>query len=306
MKTFGTKLVRLVRAAIEDGEPIWPERFSLETLALKRLQQGEYKFSCLMMNNPRNVDLQDLNIQDANFWEWSSDEREVVLYRDGVELRRWRLDQLDVTTCVDLAPAEKAQSDRNAVVTVGVSPLNEAIVLDAWGQRCTPLALIEKLLEVKLRYSPRAFGIEDVAYQKALKYFVKQEAERRGIYLNIVPIKAIGKKEIRIRGLQPIMATGRMYIRANQHLLRNEMSDFPLGEHDDVLDALSMHLQLFRGQMSPERWEKYKASEKDLLRRLRTGDTSMRPLQLVQDFDRDDEPDEFDAPRVAITERIIA
>jgi hypothetical protein len=88
------------------------------------------------------------------------------------------------------------------------------------------------------------------------------------MYLNVVPIKAIGKKELRIRGLQPIMATGRMYLDPKSMLLRQEMADFPLGEHDDVLDALSMQQQLWRGIMSPERWQKYKESEKRLFRRM--------------------------------------
>jgi predicted phage terminase large subunit-like protein len=303
MKTFGTRLVRLVRAAIEDGEPIWPERFSLDTLALKRTQQGEYKFSCLMMNNPRNPELQDLAIDDANEWAWSPD-GDVILYQRGVELCRWSLDDLDITTTVDLAPSEKVTSDRNAVTTVGVSPRNQAIVLDAWGKRCTPLDVIDKLFEVKQRFGFRAVGIEDVAYQKAFKYFLKQACEDRGVYMNVVPLKGSTiKKTTRIRGLQPIMATGRMFIRADQHLLRNEIADFPLGEHDDVVDSLSMHLQMFRGQMSPERWDRYKASEKDLLNRIRSGRTSMRLIKPA-DFDHDDEDDE--APRPEIVERVIA
>jgi hypothetical protein len=269
MKIFGDQLGRFIRSAIEDGDPIWPERFTLEVLAIKRQILGEYKFSCLMMNNPRNEELQDMNVKDLRFWHWANDETVVVLMdQQGNELRRVPLEKLDITTTVDLAAAEKIADDRNCITTVGITPWNECIILDSWAKRCTPLTVLEYLFEIKKRFSPRAFGIEDVAYQKAFKYFVKQQCEQRGVYMNIVPLKAVGKKEVRIRGLQPLLATGRIYAHPTQHVLRSELADFPLGEHDDTIDGLSMHLQLFRGQMSPDRWDKYKKAEQSLLRRL--------------------------------------
>jgi hypothetical protein len=110
------------------------------------------------------------------------------------------------------------------------------------------------------------------------------------------------------------MATGRMYIHPTQHILRNEAADYPLGEHDDVLDALALHLQLFVGQMSTERWDKYKASERKLLRVLsgRTRDVGAPkdnrgllladPRKGILDID-DDEEDE--RPNASWTEVIV-
>ena len=266
MDLFGGKLGRLVRSIIEQDEIIWPERFTADGIALKRQLLGEYKFSCLQMNNPRNPELQDLNVDDFRFWAWDGDNAVILYGRNGEEIDRWRLDQLDITTTVDLAPAEKATSDRNAIATVGCSPKNQAIVLDAWGKRCTPLEVIKHLFWLSKRFHPRAFGIEDHGYQKALKYIVRQMAADEGIYLNVVPVKPGGAGKPHIRGLQPLMATGRLYVHPTHHLLRNEAADYPLGEHDDILDALALQLQLFRGQMAPERWAKYKESERKLLR----------------------------------------
>lgn len=254
-KTFALRLSKFARGIVEEGKIIFPELISEEMLAIKRSAMGEYKFSCLMMNNPRNDDLQDLNVQDLRFFSETTDECVAYTDRDGAD-RRVRISDLDVTVTVDLAPAERTTSDRNAVVALGVTPWNEALVLEAWGARCTPLELIEKLFDLHKRYHPRRYGIEGVAYQKAFKYFLKQECERRGEFMRVEELKAVGKKEIRIRGLQPIMATGRLFIKGNQHLLRNEMADFPLGEHDDVVDALAMQLQMLRGQLSPEYQEK--------------------------------------------------
>lgn len=290
MRTFDHRIAKFIRGAIEDGEPIWPERFSLETLALKRKTMEEYMFSCLMMNNPRNTEIQDLNINDLKFWRWAHGETVVeLLDRDGNVEEQWPLERLDITVSVDLAPAEKTESDRNAVVTVGITPTARAVVLEAWGKRCTPLELIQKLFTVHRRFHPRVFGIESVAYQKAFKYFLRESAEREGIYLRVEELKAIGKKEIRVRGLQPVMAVGRLYIPPISHILRNEMADFPLGEHDDVLDALAMQLQMWRGQMSPGRWERIEKEQRILEQRIYNKERFLTDSpQSSADFDRDD------------------
>lgn len=287
---YGDKMARFIRGAIENGEPIFPELISLDTLAQARANMGEYMFSCLYMCNPRNVDIQDFNVADLRFWRWASNDHIALLNGEHV-VDVVPLESLDVTTTVDLAAAERTSSDRNAVVTVGVTPSGDAIILDAWGKRCTPLELMEKLFQVQEQWHPRTFGIEDVAYQKAFKHFLKAEADRRQIYLNITPIGAKGKKEIRIRGLQPILATGHLYAMPTQHLLRNEMADFPLGQHDDVLDALSMQQQLWRGLMSSFRWTKYRESEAKLLRRIQG--YNLLPESSVDEDDEDYVPAEI-------------
>lgn len=312
MGDFGDKLGIIARGAIEYGQPIWPERFSLETLALKRKMMGEYKFSCLMMNNPRNSEIQDLNVDFIQDWRWADDEEHLLLYdKDGQVVRKVAFGELDITCTVDPAPAEKISDDRNAVTVVGVTPWNEAIVLEAWASRCTPIQLIEKLFSVKNRWRPRVFGIEGVAYQKVLKYFLKQEADRRGTYFNIRELKP-GKqsKEYRIRGLQPVMASGRLFLLPTMHELKNEMSSFPLGEHDDLVDSLSMHLQLFRGQMSPEWWTKYREEEQKLLNKIRKSQEVGAHQAIVDprlfDLDPDEEEDEFSPKRQRRIVEVVA
>lgn len=267
---------RFIRGDTEDNIPIWPERFTLETLAQIRKSLGEYLYSCQYRNNPRNTEVQDFNVQDLKFWRWSADEESIVLYgRDGEIERVVDLDELDVTTTVDPAYDEGivnlSRLDRNAVVTCGVAPgvgnaTPDAIVLDAWGQRCTPLDLINHLLWTLRRFHPRAIGIQRAGYEMVLKYFLGALGEQEGLYAHVIPVKPGGKGKRHIRGLQPVAATGHLYISPSHHLLRDELADYPLGQHDDVADALALQLQLWRGVMSATRWEKYQESENRILR----------------------------------------
>ena len=259
-ESFASRLGILARSVIEDGEIIFPELIDEEMLAIKRKVMGDYKFSCLMVNNPRDGAKQDFDVENAEFWEWDSTGTRVLIYNaEGLIERIWRLDELDITVTVDPAPAETTTSDRNAITTCGITPTNEVIVLDVFARRCTPLEVIEYLFALWQRFRFRAVGIEGVAYQKSLKYFVTQEMMRRGHWFRVEELKALGKKEYRIRGLQPILAMGRMYFNARQQLLMQEMSDFPLGEYDDTVDSLSMHLQMWKGRLSPEHLERIEA-----------------------------------------------
>lgn len=271
-RDIGADMVLLLRGAIENDEPIFPERLGWNTLAKIRKEVGEYMFSCLYMNNPRNVKVQDFNVDDLRFFELrevGGDQMVVLFDGDGREFRRYYLHQLDIYGTVDLAPAETSSSDRNAVAVCGICPTGEAVVLESWAKRCTPIELMEHIFYLHRRFEPKKWGIEDTAYQKAFKYFVKDYADREDLYLNVVPVSIPrgggGKYKPHIRGLQPIAATHRLYVQAHQHILRNELADYPLGEHDDAADSLALQLQLWENQMSPQRWKRYREHEQAII-----------------------------------------
>lgn len=267
IEKYGDKLAKFFRSVIDpdDGELIFPELINHEMLALKREILGEYRYSCLYNNNPRNTEIQDLNVDDLKFYRWLNDTTIELIDHKMSTVRQVKIDQLSIYVTVDLAPAETASSDRNAIICCGITPWNEVIVLSQFAKRCTPLEVMDHLFYLQGRFGYFRLGIEDVAYQKAFKYFLKAEANRRDVYFRVEPIKAVGKKEIRIRGLQPVMATGRLYIDPTFTLLRNEMGDFPLGKHDDTIDALSMQLQLWPQRLSPEHNKRLAAAEKRML-----------------------------------------
>jgi len=273
------KFALLIRGAIEDDGPMFPEHLPEHTLAKLRDELGEYMFSCLYLNAPRNEEIQDFNVRDLRFFGIHQDKFGTwfILYDgDGKEFRRYRQSQLDITATVDLAAAEKVSSDRNAVTVVGMTPTGEALVLESWAKRCNPLELMTFIFYCQRRWECRVWGIEDVAYQKAFKYFLADYAEQVGdLYFNVKPIGAVKAKEVRIRGLQPIAATHRLYLLPTHHVLRNELAAFPLGQHDDAADSLSMQLQLWQGRLSPRRLRRQLEVERETLRQLEWQDRTL-------------------------------
>jgi hypothetical protein len=272
MQWLGPKLGRFIRGAIEDGVPIFPERFSLDTLALIRNnpRMGEYNFSCLYMNNPRNPELQDFNVQDLRFWRWSSDEEHVVLYDNTGEIVRVvPLASLDITVTLDVRYGEKLSSDRDSVVTVGTTSAGDAIVLDTWAKRGNPKEQIDYLVWIIKRYHPRAIGVAKVGYElMSMKYNLQAACEREGLYANVVAVKPGGPGKPHIRGLQPVAATGHLYLLPTQHQLRTELAEYPLGQFDDTADALALQLQMWRGLLSPEHVYRYQESQRLIMSRI--------------------------------------
>ena len=99
-------------------------------------------------------------------------------------------------------------------------------------------------VEVKRKYEK--IGIEKTAYLEGLKPYLDQQQRERGVFLPIVELKHNSTaKEVRIRGLIPRYASGSVYHLTGQcGDLEEEQATFPLGVHDDVLDAAAYQLQI--------------------------------------------------------------
>ena len=96
------------------------------------------------------------------------------------------------------------------------------------------------------KYRPRKIGIETVAYQRSLLYFIQEEMRRRQTYLPLQELKATGAKEVRIRGLLPLYRTGVIFHinTPKARELEEELLLFPQSPHDDISDSMAYQLQL--------------------------------------------------------------
>lgn len=273
MKHFGKYTSRFARGAIENGRPIFPSHISLERLDMFR-QADPYKFSCNYMNNPRDSGVQHFDIRYLKRWKFSDAREDEIVVYDPLTMEILvvvDVEKLDITMTVDLAVSEKTSSDRNAINVMGIEPVKGyCVVLEQFAERCPPSRVMDKLFELRQRWNPRKTGIESVAYQKAFKYFLDEEAARRGVWFPVVDLKAMGKKEVRVNGLQPMIRTGRCAVRTDDpgaQIMISEMDEWPLGEHDDALESWSMQLQIANHWFSPERIAKYQAAERRMLKR---------------------------------------
>lgn len=211
------------------GEALWPEKYSLEYLQDVRKTLGPYEFASLYQQNPIPSENQEFRAEYFRYFEEKDLKDKNLIYM----------------TTVDLAIGKNQDNDQTAIVTVGKErDKPNWYIVDIVAGRMDPLETIDAIFMTYMRYRPVKVGVETVAYQKSLLYFLTEEMKRRQLYIPLVELKATGDKEMRIRGLQPMYKTGVIHQRQNQTDLENELLHFPKGSHDDIADALAYHIQL--------------------------------------------------------------
>lgn len=142
---------------------------------------------------------------------------------------------------MDPAISQADTADFTGIVVVAVDADKRWYVRFARRFKITPTQIITILFEINKQFKPQGIGIEDVAYQKSLLYFLEEECQRRKEFL---PIKGVRPptdktKEMRILSLVPRFEWGRVFLNQGLNDLELELGQFPRGAHDDLIDALA-------------------------------------------------------------------
>lgn len=213
------------------GRLLWPENYSLDFMSEKK-RKMLWEFNSQYLNDP-------VPPSDANF------KRNWFKYYEVADIKGLDMNRY---TLIDPAISLEEQADYSALVTVGVDEWSNIYILDIVRERMKPDALIEEIFRTFERWHPTAIGIEEVGFQKTIRYTLKKEMDVRKRYLNIIELKPDGRnKEKRIQGLQPQYANGKVL--HNRELVYNiyledELLRFPRGKHDDIIDCVSYALDL--------------------------------------------------------------
>lgn len=222
----------------EGRKLLWPEYWTAEKLEEKRKQmriegKGDAAFYQEYFNEP--VAEEDQIFKPSMFRYFN----EKQLYDDLMK-KSYRTYIL-----VDPAISKKETADFTAIVCLLVNRMNEIYVVEIIRERLDPIETIKALFAMYERWQPFRVGIESVAYQKSLIYFIEEKRkEADSIVRNMVvqEIKADTDKERKIRTLQPRYAIGNVYHNQNDSMtgiLESELTRFPRGATDDVIDAIA-------------------------------------------------------------------
>lgn len=235
-KDFDVMIKKAYEGNLETGENLsmlFPQKYNQDTLKALKRAKGPVEFSSQYMNDP-------LPQEDAKFKvEWFK-----TIQDDDLKHR-----DLNFFTMVDPAIGQRKDSDKTAIVTIAVDQYNNWSVVNIIWDRMLPNIIIQNIFDNFEYYSPRKIGIELTAYQKSLQYALIDEMRRRNVFLPLVELKAEKSKEERIEGLIPRYANGTIF-HLEQLPFRSDFEDqlmrFPVGKHDDIIDALAYGLQIAR------------------------------------------------------------
>lgn len=228
--------IRKRKAIDEDGNLHFPTRLTEEFLRDTKIEQGSYVFSCQYQNEP--VDQDSAKFKKSWF----------KFYGDKVP------PNLTITAVLDPAISEKDTACYTAITVVGTDLDGYMYVLDLYRARINPTETINAIFMMQEKWNPHRFGIEVVAYQKTLKYWLQERFVETRKWINIVELKTDTRitKPMRIEALVPYVENGLIAFPGFSsntvplHIkpLVEEMEQFPVGKYVDCLDSLAYHPQI--------------------------------------------------------------
>lgn len=141
---------------------------------------------------------------------------------------------------IDPAFTKNSTSDNTGVAIVHVDSKGFWYAR-AFKYKLSPKELVEMVFTLYDRYKPEKIGIEKFSFTQGLKPYMDDEQRRRGKFLPLVELEHGGtSKETRITGLLSYYESETIkHIEGECADLEAELIRFPLGEHDDVADALA-------------------------------------------------------------------
>jgi len=232
-------------AIFEDGNPCWPEFWSLEDLTAVRASIPNSKWNAQYQQNPTG---EENAIVKREWWNvWEKDEVPNLEY---------------VIQSYDTAFSKRETADYSAITTWGVFYPNESgtpalILLDSKKGRWDFPELKNKAMEEYRFWDPDTVIVE----AKASGMPLTQEMRNMGIpVVNFTPSRG-NDKVTRVHSVSPLFEAGMVWapdtVFADE--LIEEVAAFPNGEHDDLVDSMTQALMRYRQgnfvQLPTDDWE---------------------------------------------------
>jgi hypothetical protein len=211
------------------GEPLWPEKYSLDDLLKIKETIGTYNWQSLYQQTPIAIEGQEFKP------EW-------IKTRKAEEIQKLEVRKF---LTIDPAMSKKDSANYTGFVINYVDKENKWNI-KAFKKRVSPTELVDMIFSLYELEKLEKIGIEKTQYLIGLKPFLDEEMRKRNVFLPIVELEhSQTAKEIRIRGLIPRYESGSVFhIEGECKDLEEEMFMFPKGINDDVLDSLAYQLQI--------------------------------------------------------------
>lgn len=234
--------------------PLWPERFPTSRLvaikdSLDARGKGE-SFWQEYQNEPIDLTKQTFKKEMLRI---HTGEYSVVQYIQPVlkfaEGPRPELTNMTVPISigigVDLAISEDRRSDYTVIFPLGVDCDGYKYILPYTRMQTGDIDIIvDEMINACVKYKANVINIETVQFQQAVANAFRKAMEDRGVYVSIKETKPRTSKDSRIRSLQPIFASGKIFLGPGMQELESELLNFPKGANDDLLDGLYLANQV--------------------------------------------------------------
>jgi len=214
----------------KEGQALWPAKFSIEKLLLKKSEMGSYEFSALYQQTP--VDEENRKFKQAWF-----------KYRELSQVEP--METYNVMT-IDPRGKDDIKLGKDYVgITINFVDKDGNWNIITYRMKMNATQLIDLMFTNWQRYNLHKIGIEDNQFTQGLKISWEQEMKVRRVFPQIELLKHGGtQKELRIEALVPRYERGGIYhiLIGGQNQcedLEDELKLFPKASNDDASDSLA-------------------------------------------------------------------
>jgi predicted phage terminase large subunit-like protein len=222
----------IMNEGTDEEKSLWPERWPLEQLLQKKANMAPHFWQAQYMQNPTG---QEGALIKKDWWKnWEKDDPPDCDY---------------IIMSLDAAQEANNRSDYNAFQVWGVfyddRERANIILLDAWQKRMEYPDLKKSMMEEYARWEPDTCLIE----KKSSGSVLFQEMRHAGIPVSEFTPGKGQDKIARVNSVSEIFSSGLVWApKARRWALEviEACSDFPNGDHDDAVDAMTLALRRFR------------------------------------------------------------
>ena len=154
---------------------------------------------------------------------------------------------LENVVLVDPGKTVTASADPTAIVGVGIDSVrNRLYVREAISRRLTPNEIYEETFRMLQRLGARTLGYEVTSLNEFIIQPLKSFLHSKSAIVELVELKARGKKLQRIAALEPYYRMGAVFHNANGCCrgLEDQLLSYPRARHDDLMDAFAYVVEL--------------------------------------------------------------
>lgn len=161
-------------------------------------------------------------------------------YYEELELRK-TLGRMVRLLMVDPAKTKKISSADSAIISVAVDPETERIyVLNIVNGKMHPSELYDVIFEEIERWQIQAYGVEVTSLSEFITQPLLEQQLQRGLFPQFIELHARGKKEDRVRQMQPYYKKGQVFHNKDTcGPLETQLVMFPKANYWDVMDAFA-------------------------------------------------------------------
>lgn len=214
------------------GEYLWPEWFGAQHWA--QFERKPRTWASLFQQRPAP--------QEGDLFK-----REYLrFYGPTAEIKPPRREFLTVYGASDYAVTADG-GDFTVHVVVGIDAEGRLWLLDLWRGQTASDVWIETFCDLVLKWRPMAWAEETGQIKASLGPFITKRQRARRAFVAREQFPTRGDKAVRSQSIRGMMALDGLYVPADApwlEALMAELMTFPMGSHDDQVDALGLIGQL--------------------------------------------------------------